>query len=300
MSLPGGTKRVRWREFYERQRALRAGVSRMKPFLKWAGNKYSIIERVRGVLPSGGRLIEPFVGSGAVFLNTDYPSYLINDLNPDLIHLFQYLQKDGAAFVGYCKGLFQPETNNADTYYQFRELFNKTGDERLRAALFLYFNKHGYNGLCRFNLKGEFNVPFGKYTKPYFPEPEMLAYGEKLQGVEITNTDFATAMKRAKPGDVIYCDPPYVPLSETANFTSYSAESFGMKAQQELADLAESLAAKGVTVVISNHDTLFTQNAYHSAQVMSFKVQRFISCKGDGRGQASEVLALFEADQQAS
>lgn len=268
----------------------------MKPFLKWAGNKYAIIDRIKAVLPSGGRLIEPFAGSAAVFLNTDFDQAVLSDINSDLIHLYQYLQRDGQKFIGYCSTFFTKETNNAETYYQLRKIFNGTGDQRLRAALFLYFNRHGYNGLCRYNSRGEFNVPFGKYTKPYFPAEEMAMFHAKIQGAEVLHQDFLTSMRAARPGDVVYCDPPYVPLTETANFTAYSGEGFGQKEQQELADMANTLSRKGISVVISNHDTLFTKTAYQSARIVSFQVRRFISCKGDGRGQANEMLACFGED----
>jgi DNA adenine methylase len=271
----------------------------MKPFLKWAGNKYGIIERVKAVLPPGKRLIEPFAGSSAVFLNTDFSNAILNDINTDLINLYQYLKQDGEKFIGYCHGLFVPETNNPETYYQFRHIFNTTGDVRLKAALFLYFNRHGYNGLCRYNNKGGFNVPFGKYTKPYFPEQEMREFHQKIQSATLLNRDFLSVMELAQPGDVIYCDPPYVPLTETANFTGYNRGGFGKQEQQQLADMAKHLSRKGVNVVISNHDTTFTQTAYESAKIISFKVQRFISCKGDARGLASEMLALFGDDDLA-
>lgn len=265
----------------------------MKPFLKWAGNKYAIIDRIQSVLPAGDRLIEPFVGSGAVFLNTAYPVATLSDINPDLIHLYEYLKKDGNRFVGYCSTFFVKETNNADTYYLFRKIFNTTGDIRLKAALFLYLNRHGYNGLCRYNGKGEFNVPFGRYARPYFPAEEMVHFHHKIQSAELKCQDFITTMQSARPGDVIYCDPPYVPLTSTSKFTGYHGETFDVPQQQALADMAKSLAKKGITVVISNHDTVFTQTAYQSAQIMSFKVRRYISCKGDARGQAKEMLALF-------
>lgn len=271
----------------------------MKPFLKWAGNKYAIISRIQPVLPPGGRLIEPFAGSAAVFLNTTYEKAFLSDINPHLIELYRYLQKDGEKFIGYCSTFFVPETNNQDTYYQFRRIFNGTGDMRLKSALFLYFNRHGYNGLCRYNGKGEFNVPFGRYGKPYFPLEEMRAFHRKIQSAELACQDFTTAMKQARPGDVIYCDPPYVPLTATANFTSYTGEGFGHDEQQQLADLAKTLSRKGITVVISNHDTIFTQNAYSAARIISFQVRRTISCKGDGRGQANEMLALFGTDSLA-
>lgn len=269
----------------------------MKPFLKWAGNKYAIIDRIKAVLPSGNRLIEPFAGSGAVFLNTDFEQVVLSDINPDLIHLYRYLQRDGEKFIGYCSTFFVKETNHSDTYYQFREIYNRTGDLRLRSALFLYFNRHGYNGLCRYNSKGEFNVPFGRYTKPYFPAEEMLGFHHKVRSAELRCQDFVTAMQAAKPGDVVYCDPPYVPLTATANFTAYSGGGFAEGQQRQLAELAKELSRKGVSVVISNHDTVFTQTAYESAQIMSFQVRRYISCKGDARGQANEMLALFNSGE---
>jgi len=271
----------------------------MKPFLKWAGNKYGIIDRVKAVLPAGGRLIEPFAGSSAVFLNTNFSDAILNDINTDLIELYRYLKQDSERFINYCRTFFVPETNNQETYYQFRSIFNTTGDARLKAALFLYFNRHGYNGLCRYNNKGSFNVPFGKYTKPYFPEQEMRAFHQKIQSATLLNQDFVSVMQLAQPGDVIYCDPPYVPLTETANFTGYASGGFGQREQQQLADLAKQLSRKGVNVVISNHNTTFTQTAYESAKIISFQVQRFISCKGNSRGQASEMLALFGEDDLA-
>ena len=121
----------------------------------------------------------------------------------------------------------------------------------------------------------------------------MKQFHQKIQGAELLNQDFISTMEMARPGDVIYCDPPYVPLTETANFTGYSSGGFGLKEQEKLAEMARSLSKKGVNVVISNHDTVFTQTAYESAQIISFQVQRFISCKGNSRGQASEMLALF-------
>ena len=269
----------------------------MRPFLKWAGNKYPIMARIRAVLPPAlprhGKLIEPFCGSAAVFLNTEYPAYCISDANADLVHLYRYLQKDGETFIEFCRGFFTTCTNDPTVYYDYRREFNTTGDTRMKSALFLYFNRHGYNGLCRYNSKNGFNVPFGRYKKPYFPEKEMRYFYFKSQKALIEKLDFETAMLRAKAGDVVYCDPPYVPLSATANFTSYSGAAFGSKEQTRLAELATELAKKDITVVISNHDTPFTQKVYRSARIIPFEVQRYISCVGEGRGKAAEVLAVF-------
>jgi DNA adenine methylase len=265
----------------------------MRPFLKWAGNKHQILEHIKSVLPAGKRLIEPFVGSGAVFLNTDYPSYLLSDINEDLINLYKILQKEGPDFIEYCREFFTLDNNHEKTYYAYRDAFNKTDDLRLRSALFLYMNKYGYNGLCRYNARGEINVPFGRYDRPYFPEKEMLYFHEKAQNAVFECADFRKVMKKAIRGDVVYCDPPYVPLSGTANFTNYSAGGFDMDKQKELALMAEKLSRKKIPVLISNHKTDDVTKFYESAKIIDLKVRRTISCNGAKREKVNEVLALF-------
>ena len=234
----------------------------MRPFLKWAGGKYRIVDRIKEVLPEGERLVEPFVGSGTVFLNTDFPQYLLADINNDLIVLYRVLQERGSHFIDYCESFFSPKSNSKDKYYEHRETFNKTSDPILKSALFLYLNRHCFNGLCRYNSKGEFNVPFGRYKRPYFPRREMKFFYEKSQVATFVCVDFESVMGSLVPGDVVYCDPPYVPLSDTANFTSYSAGKFNSEQQAKLARLAEELAQKGIPVIISNHETTFTKSEY--------------------------------------
>jgi len=266
----------------------------MKPFLKWAGNKYQIVERIKAVLPPGKRLIEPFVGSGALFLNTAYDGYLLADANADLINLYRQLQGGGQAFIDYAGSLFVPHHNTPERFYDFRQRFNHAQDHREKAALFVYLNKHCYNGLCRYNAKGEFNVPFGRYAKPYFPAEEMVAFYQHAQRATFMQANFMETMAAAQPGDVVYCDPPYVPLSATANFTSYSADRFGLPEQTKLAEFAETLAMRDIPVLLSNHDTEFTRTAYQNARSLhSFPVQRSISCHGDNRHKVNEVLALY-------
>lgn len=265
----------------------------MKPFLKWAGNKYQIIKRLQTVLPKGKRLIEPFVGSGAAFLNTSYANFLLADINQDLIQLYHYVKNDQQNFINYCRSFFIPENNEEKKFYELRHLFNTTQDPQLKSALFVYLNKHCFNGLCRYNAKGEFNTPFGRYKKPYFPEIEMQFFYQKAQDATFHCQDFLTTLQMAEPGDVVYCDPPYVPLSATANFTSFSAGGFDESQQLVLAEMAEKLAEQGILVIISNHDTEFTQNAYRNAKIIRFEVQRFISSDGKNRHKAAEVLAVF-------
>lgn len=265
----------------------------MKPFLKWAGGKYRLVERIRAQLPSGSRLIEPFVGSGAVFLNTDYPAYLLADANSDLINLYTRLRDGGEAFVAACAALFTPQANDRTVYAARRREFNATTDEAVRAHLFVYLNKHCYNGLCRYNSHGEFNVPFGRYAGVGFPAAELRAFQRKAQAATLVCDDFVRVLRAAQAGDVVYCDPPYVPLSSTAHFTSYGATPFGMDAQEALAAEAAALARRDVAVLISNHDTPTTRALYATAQVDCFSVRRTISCDAATRGETGELLAYF-------
>ncbi|QNB45381.1 Dam family site-specific DNA-(adenine-N6)-methyltransferase [Thermanaerosceptrum fracticalcis] len=266
----------------------------VRPFLKWPGGKYRITNCIKALLPAGERLVEPFAGSGAVFLNTDYSSYWLNDANSDLINLYCVLQKEGKSFIKYCRSFFTPENNTPERYYELRTVFNTTPDTVLKSALLVYLNRHGYNGLVRYNSQGEYNVPFGQHKKPYFPETEMEYFFHKSQKAKFTIGDFSEVMAAAQPGDVFYCDPPYVPLSSTANFVTYSTGGFSLEQQERLAILAVELSQKGIPVLISNHDTVFTETAYREAKVTKLQVRRSISCNGSNRSKVGEVLALFE------
>jgi len=179
-----------------------------------------------------------------VFLNTDYPEYLLCDINHDLIQVYEMLKQYGDSFIAYCKELFVPENNTSERYYSLRAEFNETTDTWRKSALFVYLNRHGYNGLCRYNAKSQFNVPFGRYKRPYFPEEEMRYFAQKAKHATFVCQDFRVVMSTAQAGDVIYCDPPYVPLSDTANFTDYAAGGFGPDDQRDLALLAMKLGER--------------------------------------------------------
>jgi len=271
------------------------GTQKKRPFLKWAGNKYAILDKIIPLLPEKSkRLIEPFVGAGALFVNTHYESNLLCDINPDLIDLYQILQNEGDVFIGYVEEFFKPENNDSKIFYKYRDCFNQTEDKREKSALFIYLNRHGFNGLCRYNSKGKFNVPFGAYKKPYFPRDEMRWFYQKSKNAIFCCGDFEVVLKKATKGDAIYCDPPYTPLSKTASFTSYAGNKFGINQQQRLANWANKLSQKGIKVLISNHNTPFIQDVYSKATITELEVQRFISANGKKRGKASEVLALFQ------
>ena len=252
------------------------------------------MQTILGSFPPAKRLIEPFAGSATIFINSNFQNYLLNDENKDLITLFRYLQTEGDDFINYCALFYTAENNCAEKYYEFRNQFNQCSDPKLRAALFLYLNRHGYNGLCRYNQKGLYNVPFGLYCKPYFPRKEMAYFHQKSSSATFTQSDFRNTFAKAKPGDLIYCDPPYVPLSASANFASYTNKKFMEKDQIDLACLAEQCAQQGVTVIISNHDTEFTRHHYRHSEIHSFPVQRSISCNSSKRFPVQELIAIFK------
>jgi len=265
-----------------------------RAFLKWAGGKYSLVEHIQARLPQANKLIEPFVGAGSVFLNTQYKRYLLNDINPDLINLYNFLKAQPDAIIHDARSFFNGERNDEKMYYALREEFNATEDEYYRAILFLYLNRHGYNGLCRYSLAGRFNVPFGRYKKPYFPEHEMFVFAEKAQKATFTCLPFEKVFTRARRGNVIYCDPPYAPISKTAAFTSYAARSFGQDAQEKLAELAMRSAKKrGIPVLVSNHDLPLTRSLYKGADFSMLSVKRSISQNGATRKPVDEILAYF-------
>lgn len=266
----------------------------IKPFLKWAGGKYRIIHHILNALPQEGkRLVEPFTGSGAVFVNAHFKRYLLAEYNLDLIQLFQHLQQEGDAFIQYCANLFE-NGNHEALYYERRTAFNACTTSRERAALFLYLNRHGYNGLCRYNQKGKFNVPFGRYIKPYFPEKEMQHFKHKSQFAKFAHQDFRKTFETLRKGDVVYCDPPYIPLSKSASFTTYTQNQFTQNDQITLAALAKQAATAGHTIIISNHDTPFIREQYAGSQIYTFPVRRFISCQTQfGRPHVTELIAVF-------
>lgn len=265
-----------------------------KPFLKWAGGKYRCLQHILSSFPKANRLIEPFVGSGVIFMNTDYRQYFLADTNADLISLFQQVQTEGESFIRACETFFSVENNQSERYYAHRALFNQTNDVHLRAYLFLYLNRHGYNGLCRYNQQGQYNVPFGRYKKPYFPHKELCQFHEKSQKSTVfKQADFHETFAQAKPGDLIYCDPPYAPLDQISNFSSYSQKKFGEKEQIELTQLAIETARRGIPVIISNHDTSFTRSQYEKANIHSFSVRRSISKNAHERKMIQELIAIF-------
>jgi DNA adenine methylase len=265
-----------------------------KPFLKWAGGKSKLVPILSKYLGSEGRLVEPFVGSGAVFMGTEFNDYLLCDTNPDLIGLFNNIKNNDVELISQVSEIFEDKYNNEEMFYILRDEFNELQSHDLRkSVLFIYLNKHAFNGLCRYNSKGFFNVPYGRYASPTAPIKEIEMFSIKCKSAEFICSDFSNTFEMLKEGDVVYCDPPYVPLSSSSNFTAYSKDSFNDESQLLLAKLAVNAKYKKVKVVISNHDTEFTRKIYSNAVFHQLEVHRSISSKSSTRGKVNELIAVF-------
>lgn len=266
-----------------------------RAFLKWAGGKFALVDVIQQQLPPAELLVEPFAGAASLFLNTSYPRYQLNDINADLITLFEQLRQSPEALIQRTAELFTPDNNRREAYLSWREQFNLERDPLERSALFIYLNRHGYNGLCRYNKRGLYNVPFGAYVKPYFPERELRVFAAKAQCCDFTNLPFEHLFEQLPGGAVVYCDPPYAPLSPTAAFTNYSGRQFTAADQRRLADCALWAAReRGAVVLISNHDLPFTREIYQQAKLSTVAVRRSISRNGSGRQPVGELLALYQ------
>lgn len=265
--------------------------------LKWAGGKKKVINDIASLLPKKGkkRLVEPFVGGGSVFLNLDFDEYLLMDMNKDLINLFNIIKNQPTEFITDAQKFFDGGNNQPEKYYELRGKFNQSTDSYERSLFFLYLNRHGYNGLCRYNKSGGYNVPFGRYKHPYFPQKELEYFSEKAQKATFMQGDFETAFSQLRADDVVYCDPPYSPINRTSNFTAYAGNSFTDEDQFRLVNCAEQAKKLGIPTLISNHYVDFTRELYKDANKKKlFQVQRSISQKGKGRIKVQEILALYK------
>lgn len=272
-----------------------------RPFIKWMGGKTRLMPELLKALPEGDVLIEPFVGAGSVFLNTNYKEYILGDTNPDLISLLKFAATKPEALLEEAKPLFQNE-NTRDAYLKRRVMFNDTDNpltELSRAAVFLYLNRHGYNGLCRYNQSGGYNVPYGgDKTTPYYPGIEVMAFAAKVARCKVKfvcqSFEKTILLANKKKGVVIYADPPYLPNSKTASFSQYHKSEFGQLQHRKLAELLLAAAGNGHKVVLSNSDTMLTREIYYGFNFKRHEVGRYLGADKDKRGVVNEVIATID------
>ncbi|HFF7182008.1 Dam family site-specific DNA-(adenine-N6)-methyltransferase [Enterobacter hormaechei] len=267
-----------------------------RPFLKWAGGKYSLLPELDRLIPAGKRLIEPFVGGGSVFLNSDkHERFLLADVNADLINLYQMLEVDHIRVCSLARMLFE-RANSEVAYKELRDEFNNQSmGAPERAAAFLFLNRHCFNGLIRYNRDGFFNVGWGKYEAPYFPEIEIKAFKQKSHKCVFLNAGYRRTLALAGEGDVVYCDPPYEPLPGTAGFTNYAAGGFSWADQISLAESCVAAHQRGAKVLISNSTAPRVLELYeqHGFTLHHVDARRAISSKGSTRETAKDIVATL-------
>jgi len=263
-----------------------------KPFLKWAGGKRRLLEQYRlafAALPPFQRYIEPFVGSGAVFFWLRWHPSFLYDMNPELIEVYEVVRDDVEALLE----ALAKHTNTAEHYYHIRAQAPHQLSKIERAARFIYLNKTCYNGLYRVNRKGQFNVPFGRYKNPNFRDPDTLkAASAALQGVQLGVCDFEQATAHAQAGDLIYFDPPYAPLSKTADFTGYTRDGFSENDQRRLAEVFFTLHERGCYLIMSNSYAPLILELYHDLRAYRYEIiaRRAINTIATKRGPIKELL----------
>jgi DNA adenine methylase len=268
-----------------------------RPFLKWAGGKGQLLGQFEALYPRPGqvrRYIEPFLGGGAVFFHVAAvvrPSAaILSDSNEELIDCFKAVRDEPEAILAELER--HAELHDEKYFYQVRDEADP-GSPAGRAARMIYLNKTCFNGLYRVNSKGLFNVPSGKYVKPrIIDRPGLLGASAALRTAELRVAPFTSVLEVAEAGDFVYFDPPYDPVSKTANFTAYTRGSFGPKDQRRLAEVYAELAARGCLVMLSNSDTPLIKELYRDFLRHTSKVsaRRNINRDAEGRGVVAEVV----------
>lgn len=267
--------------------------TRPTPFVKWAGGKGHLLGQMVGFIPEEwGLYLEPFLGGGAAFFRLLPETAVLGDLNPELMNVFRVIQNDVELLMRQLDR-HGPRKSDEAYYYEVRKQRPEEMDPVSRAARALFLNKTCYNGLYRVNQKGEFNVPFGRYEKPQLYDSENLfACCRALRGKSLLTADYTKTLSYAHSGDLVYFDPPYEPVTETANFTSYTVESFGQEEQRKLADYFRILDKKGCILMLSNSATPLVHELYAEYYLVKLKGSRAISSKAGTRGPVEELLIM--------
>ncbi|MFH1178742.1 MAG: DNA adenine methylase [Candidatus Bathyarchaeota archaeon] len=265
-----------------------------RPVLKWVGGKRRLIEEIITLFPNDypeRAYHEPFFGGGALFFYLEPIRGSINDVNKRLINFYRVLRDNPDELIE----IASKYTYEKDEYYRLRDRFNEGPLEDVEdAAILLYLNKTGFNGLYRVNSKGEYNVPFGTYKSPRIVDVKRIQLASSiLKKIEINSERFYGVKKYVKKGDIVYFDPPYLPVSDTSDFTAYSRAGFGYDDHMLLKDTCVELHEKGVLFVQSNsyvQPILDLYEAIDGFRVETVQMNRTINSDASKRGEVNEVL----------
>lgn len=282
-------------------RRSRDGVAEPRPFLKWAGGKTQLLGQFQTLLPpraSWRRYVEPFLGSAALFFHLRPSVALLSDVNEELVGCYRAVKSCPEDVIR------ELEKHEYDTkrYYEVRDAGVPREPARA-AARTIYLNKTGFNGLYRVNASGRFNVPMGRYTNPGFKSASLFetlrACSNALRAARLDVGDFEKRLRRAGDGDFVYLDPPYAPVSETSDFTSYVPGGFGWDAQERLARACRELWDRGARIMLSNSETPAVRRLYEDLGFRIDVVQaaRSINSRATKRGKVREVVARNYDDE---
>lgn len=280
-----------------------------RPVIKWAGGKTQLLPHLLAHVPASvGHYREPFVGSAALFFELwragRIKNATLSDVNSELIGLYKVIRDNVEGLIACLRehehGKFDPAYFYTVRHWD-REPTWQHRPAVERAARLIFLNKTCYNGLHRVNRRGQFNVPWGRYTDPCVCDaPNLRAASTALANVELRVGDFKTALQDADDGDFIYLDPPYVPVSATASFTAYSTHSFGAAEHRELAATFAELVARGCRPLLSNSDTALVRELYKSFEIELVHARRAINAQREGRGPISELIVVASQSQRST
>lgn len=259
-----------------------------RPFLKWVGGKGQLLPTLKLLLPQNfGRYHEPFIGGGALFFALKPPKAALSDLNEELIHCYRLIRDDVEAVIDELAS----HVYEKDHYYAVRAWNPAELSAVARAARTIYLNKAGFNGLYRVNSRGLFNVPFGRHSNPKIcDDVNLRACSQILAGIALGCKPFDHVLETARPGDFVYFDPPYIPVSRTSNFTAYGRDGFDMAGQEQLATVFDELARRGVFAMLSNSDVPWIHERFRDHKVQSIRALRLVNSNSTGRGAVSELV----------
>lgn len=265
------------------------------PVVKWVGGKRQLLNEITPLLPKRiTSYCEPFLGGGAVLFSIQPSKAIVNDINSDLIVVYETIRDDVEALITDLK----KHENTPEYFYSIRDMDrNKEAYQSMskveRASRLLYLNKTCFNGLFRVNSSGEFNSPFGHYKNPnIINEPVLRAVNKYFASSNITfcNEDFAMTLDKIGKGGFVYLDPPYDPVSDTASFTGYNKGGFDKNEQIRLKKCCDKLTQKGIKFMLSNSATDFIKELYEEYDISVVKAKRAINSDASKRGAIEEVL----------
>jgi DNA adenine methylase len=269
----------------------------IRPFLKWAGGKTQLLSAILAHLPQNyGRYIEPFIGGGALFFHLQSRNAVISDSNPELINCYKVVRNNVEDLIT----LLSTYPNDKSFYYELRQTQPAELSPVEKAARLIYLNKTCYNGLYRVNKQGAYNVPFGSYKNPTICDAVVLREASNaLTSTVIEEGDYRTILnKYACPGDLVYLDPPYQPVSSFSDFRRYTKEFFYEDDQEALAKVFEDFVSRGIWVILTNSNTELTRRLYQQFEYEIVDTNRYINCRGDGRRSGQDLIVFATRQSQ--